>query len=292
MQQRLSSNSPPKLEGDFSPRTCPSLYLICFLNLLHAFLDDSTTLWLGQWAGEIREAQLCTLLLAALCLELAFFSQFLNPSPAGKQARGQAGVLTCLDRGGRAQTLRGAGWCCWSVGCSVGWNKAHCTCLCPRPAGAPSPWSHWEIRGWYKCFLFLLHVAPTLSAGRLLYGSSHYLRHNHSSSRFHMVENETRGSLVSDKGLHRDVARWWLKAVASVTPLLFASVLLIFLPTQVFYIPREAPLEHVSPLCSAEGSMGGRMRCHLLFRAVCSAHCVQPTLHAAYTACSTCTNLL
>lgn len=47
----------------------------------------------------------------------------------------------CLDRAGRAQTLPGAGWCCWSAGYSWVWNTARCTYLCPRPAGAPTLWN-------------------------------------------------------------------------------------------------------------------------------------------------------
>lgn len=121
----------------------------------------------------------------------------------------------------------------------------------------------------------MLHIAPTLSAGRLLDGPSHYLRHNHSSSRFPMVRNETGGSLVSDEGLHRGIARWWLKAVASVTPLLFASVLLIILPAQVFPIPREAPLEHASPPCRRQ--RGWQDERPLRFRAACSMHCTALT---------------
>lgn len=95
----------------------------------------------------------------------SFLSQSLIPSPAFRPVTGQAAVLTCLDRGGRGRTPRGAGWCCWSAGCSWGWSRARCTCLCPRPAGAPSLWSHWESGGCVSALL-PFRVAPQLNAGR------------------------------------------------------------------------------------------------------------------------------
>lgn len=40
------------------------------------------------------------------------FLLFVNPCSAVRQEREEACILTCLDHGGREQTLQGAGWCC------------------------------------------------------------------------------------------------------------------------------------------------------------------------------------
>lgn len=82
-------------------------------------------------------------------------------------------------------------------------------------------------------------ITPKLNAGRLLCGSPSYLRQNCSGSKFHMVGNETRASLASDKWQYQATAGRWPKTTASVRVLLFASVLLIFCQAMYFMSPMK-----------------------------------------------------